>query len=189
MVKSPPLTADTEFQGKHPGEAFQFSFRQHWIRLLWPFTKLIVWHLLIIGIAYVTFAMIRIPDSFTRRATLILLTFFYLLANFEFLARFYRHYLYVIVITDKKIHRIKKSLIILDDHQSIDLWALQDINKYQHGLIQNLLGFGSIELEAQDTLLRIHFTPAIANIYEKLMHLREQARTQMSYRGTAQQKA
>lgn len=175
--------ADIDFQGKHADEEFHLYFHQHWIRLIWPLTKLIVWNALIFTIGYLMLELVTIEEDITRRLILSFLTIFFLLAHFEFLARFYRYFLYVIVVTDKKIHRIKKSLLTLDDHQSMDLWMLQDINKCQHGIIQNILGFGSIILEAQETIIRIHFTPNISDNYERLMHLRERARARMGYIG------
>jgi hypothetical protein len=174
-------SAAVNFQGKHAGEIFQFCFRQHWIRLLWPFIKLVLWNMLIIGFGMATLWSADGTDQGTRQFILILLTTFFLLVHFEFLMCFYRYFLYVVIVTDKKIHRIKKTLFIINDHQSIDLWMLQDIFKSQHGIIQNIFGYGSLVLEAQDTLLRVHFTPRITEKYEKLMALREQARSRMMY--------
>ncbi|MFH0770833.1 MAG: hypothetical protein V1926_05685 [Candidatus Peregrinibacteria bacterium] len=177
MVKKNSCSpAEVDFQGKDPGETFQFYFHQHWIRLLLPFVKLIVWNILIFVIGALIFATPTIADINTRRIILIFMTLFFLIAHFEFLVRFYRYFLKFFVVTDRKIHRIKKSLIAVDDHQSIDLWVLQDINKLQHGIIQNILKFGSLELEAQETIMRIHFIPKIAEKYERIMRLREQAR-------------
>jgi hypothetical protein len=116
----------------------------------------------------------------SRHTIVTILTAFFLLVHFEFLARLYCYLLYVIVVTDRRVHRIKKTLLTLDDHESTDLWVLQDIDKRQHGLIQNLLGFGSLILEAQDTQVRIHFTPRIAEKYERITRLREQARAYIS---------
>lgn len=62
---------------------------------------------------------------------------------------------------------------------------LQDINKCQHGIIQNLFGFGSLILEAQDTTLRLHFVPNVNKKYVHLMHLRERARSSLSHAARA----
>lgn len=183
VVHSEPTEADINFQGKHADEQLQFYFHQHWIRMLWPLTKLILVNALVLSIGYVLFRVLTIEDDAARRLLLTLFTAFFLITNFEFLVRFYRYLLYVIVVTDKKIHRIKKSLFMLDDHQSMDLWMLQDIFKCQHGIIQNILRFGTLILEAQETIIRIHFAPSVSEKYEKLMHLREQARSKMGYIG------
>jgi len=183
VVHSDLPEADINFQGKHADEELQFYFHQHWIRMLWPLTKLILINALVLSIGYVLFLVLTIEDAAARRLLLTLFTAFFLITNFEFLIRFYRYLLYVIVVTDKKIHRIKKSLFMLDDHQSMDLWMLQDIFKCQHGLIQNILRFGTLILEAQETIIRIHFAPSVSEKYERLMHLREQARGKMGYIG------
>ncbi|MDD5623674.1 MAG: hypothetical protein PHI23_03120 [Candidatus Peribacteraceae bacterium] len=181
MVVTSSPQANFGFQCKDKDEAFQFYFHQHWIRLFWPFCKLVAWNLIIAAIMVTMLVATQFNETLTRRTILLILTAFFLLSHFEFLIRFYHYLLYIIVVTDKRIHRIKKTLLTVDDHQSTDLWVLQDINKRQHGIIQNILGYGSIILEAQDTEIRIHFTPRITEKYEMLTHLREQARTQISH--------
>ena len=151
--------------------------------MLWPVVKLLLWNSVIFGIGYSIFFMTFIQDDITRRVALSLLTLFFVLAQFEFLIRFYRYLLYVVVVTDKKIHRIKKTLITTDDHISVDIWMSQDIHKCQNGIIQNILRFGTIILEVQETVMRIHFVPRIVKKYEQIMHLREQARARMGYIG------
>lgn len=172
-------SADMDFQGRHADEEFHLYYHQHWIRLLWPFTKLVAWNVLIVGIGYLTFIPSPIEDLMTRRTLLALFTVFFLFAHIEFLARFYRYFLYVVVATDRKIHRIKKTLLLIDDHQSIDLSMLQDMAKSQHSIIQKLFGFGTIILEAQETMIRLHFTPHIHETYDSLMQLRELVRTKV----------
>jgi len=169
-------SADMDFQGRHANEEFHLYCHQHWIRILWPFTKLIGWNVLIIGLSYLTFFPAMIDDSMTRRMILTLLTVFFLFAHIEFLARFYCYFLYVVVATDRKIHRIKKTLLLIDDHQSIDLAMLQDMSKSQHSIIQKFFGFGTIILEAQETMMRIHFMPHIHETYDRLIQIREIAR-------------
>ena len=177
MVNS-PSPVEITFQGKDPGETFQFYYRQHWIRLFWPIARMIAFTLILGLIGYMFFEQIILQGAVGRHITLLLLFGFFSLVQWEFLTRFYRHFLNVIIVTDKKIHRIKKTLVFLDTHQSIDLWVLQDIRKSQRGIIQNILGFGTLVLEAQDSELRIHFTPRIGSRYNDFMHLRERARNQ-----------
>lgn len=181
MSDSAPPTGFS-FQAKDQAEVFQFYYHQHWIRLLWPFCRLVFWNILIAGTGIVMLTGGMFAEPLTRHTILIILTAFFLLAHFEFLARLYHYLLYVIVVTDKRIHRIKKTLLTLDDHESTDLWVLQDINKRQHGIVQNLLGYGSLFLQAQETVVRIHFTPEINRRYEALTHLREKARAYISRR-------
>jgi hypothetical protein len=181
VVNTTPTLAEFPFPGKHSNERFQFCFRQHWIRLLWPFTKLLIINVILILSGIFLFRSGIANEEVLRRTVLIIGSVFFLVAHFEFLIRFYRYFLYIVIVTDKKIHRIKKTLITVDDHISMDIWMLQDIQKSQYGIIQNVLGFGSFILEAQETTLRIHFIPDISAKYASLMHLREQARALMSY--------
>lgn len=188
-MNAPVSSAGFSFQAKDRDETFQFYYHQHWIRLCWPFFWLVIWNLLIIGMVAVMATETLFAEPRTRHTMLIILTTFFVLAHFEFLARFYHYLLYVIVVTDKRIHRIKKTLLTMDDHESTDLWVLQDIHKRQHGIIQNLLGYGSLILQAQDTEVRIHFTPDINRRYAALAHLREQARLYISRVDAAFRKA
>ncbi|HVW67000.1 MAG TPA: hypothetical protein VHA78_04715 [Candidatus Peribacteraceae bacterium] len=182
---------DIDFPGRHKGEEFQFYFRQHWIRLWWPARRLLIWTIVFgIGI-FVTSRSFEGADlDFVRRASLIALSVFFLLTQLSFLVQLYTYFLYVIIVTDKKIHRIKKTMLTVDDHQSIDLWTLEDISKNQHGIIQNMLGFGTLVLvmPTQDAL-RIHFTPFINEKHGIIMRLREQARQRMMPQQMVQQMA
>lgn len=182
MVNAENHHGQIDFPGKDQGEEFQFYFRQHWIRLWWPLQRLVLATAAIVGAIILTHGTFEGADSATMRHTiaLILCTIF-LFSQLTFLAAFYKYFLYVIIVTDKKVHRIKKTLLTVDDHQSIDLWTLEDITKNQHGVFQNMLGFGTLVLvmQTQDAL-RIHFTPFISTKHEIIMRLREQARIRMS---------
>jgi hypothetical protein len=164
-----------DFQARHHGEAFQFHIHQHWIRLTWPLGKLVISNVLLLTASWATLVLARPDDPLTRRAMLVFFTLLFLFVHFEFLARFYRYFLYVIVVTDRKIHRIKKTLFVTDEHESIDLAFLQDIQKQQCGIVQSLFGFGTLVLEAQETVARIHFVPCIVENYQRILQLREDA--------------
>ena len=192
MVEDPHLPSrDIDFPGRHKGEEFQFYFRQHWIRLWWPARRLLIWTIVFgIGVFGTARAFGGTDLVLMRRATIIVLSVFFLLTQLSFLVQFYKYFLYVIIVTDKKLHRIKKTMLTVDDHQSIDLWTLEDISKNQHGIIQNMLGFGSLVLvmQTQDAL-RIHFTPHINEKHSVIMRLREQARSRMMPQQMVQQMA
>lgn len=174
--------ATISFQGKHNDEEFQFSFYQHWIRLLWPVIRTVTYAIVILIVGYLFLSDQTATDPLSRNSILIVLTIAFIGTQGAFVMRVLQYFLTIVVVTDKKIHRIKKTLLFIDDHQSIDLWVLQDIDKRQRGIVQNLLGFGTITLFAQETEVRLHFTPGITEKYEKLMELRERARAR-SYMG------
>lgn len=182
-------SSEIDFPGKDKGEEFHFYFRQHWIRLWWPARRLLIWMIVFMIGVFVTARSFAGPDAdFTRRTMLVALGIFFLAAQMGFLVQFYKYFLYVIIVTDKKIHRIKKTMLTVDDHQSIDLWTLEDISKNQHGIIQNMLGFGTLVLVMPtQEALRIHFTPFINEKHSVIMRLREQARGRMMPQRMAQQ--
>ncbi len=167
------------FQGRDHQENFQFYFRQHWIRLAWPFFHTLLWTLVIFGAGAFIFFGVEVADATTRHG--ILFAFYLILAwvHIRFLMRVYTYFLYVIVVTDRKVHRVKKTLFSIDDHQGMDIWTFQEVMKMQHGIIQNIFGYGSLILEAQDSELRLHFVPHISKIHDRLSQIRERAREQM----------
>ncbi len=171
-------TNSIHFQGKDPSEVLQFYFRQHWIRMVKPTFSVIALTALLLAIGGLLAWSGGLDQSTTRHITLLLLMSFLLAVQFRFLNRFYCYFLYMVIVTDRKVHRIKKNLFTLDTHQSVDMWSLQDLKKSQRGPIQNLFGFGTIVLEAQDTQLRIHFTPRVTEHYEALLHLLEMNRNE-----------
>ena len=144
--------------------------------MLWPFSKAALLTLAIFVTGYFTFWITEIDDPAARHLVIGFLFLFLLVVQFEFLIRFYRYFLYVIVVTDRRIHRIKKTLLTMDEHECFDLWVIQEINKTQRGAQQNLLNFGSLKIEAQDTHLTLHFVPQIGTRYRDLMQLLEKAR-------------
>lgn len=143
--------------------------------MAWPILKAVLLTSLIMLIGSATFFSVNTTGP-TRHLILLFLLAFFLAVQFELLIRLYRYFLYVIIVTDRRVHRIKKTLLMTDEHESIDLWVLQEIQKMQHGPVQNVFGFGSVTLEAQDTRLTLHFVPHIAERYREIMHLRELAR-------------
>jgi membrane protein YdbS with pleckstrin-like domain len=161
---------EISFQGQDPHEHFQFYFRQHWMRMLWPAFRALLGTLGIVAIA-LALAWSGVSTTSGRMVTIVLMMFFLVIVQLQFLERFYRYFLFMVIITDQKIHRIKKTLFSRDDHQMISLWALQELQKSQRGPIQNLLGFGTIVLEAQDTQIRLHFVPDITKHYGVLLKL------------------
>lgn len=179
MVDDLHPSADVMFQGKDPEERFAFYFRQHWIRLVWPVLQMTFWSAALLTAGYVIFYHLTVQDSTTRHGILLALFLIFASIHIRFLVRIYTYFLYVIIMTDRKVHRIKKTLFSIDDHQSIDIWTFQDVQKQQHGFLQNIFGYGSLILEAQDTELRLHFVPRIAVIHHKLSQIRERAREKM----------
>ncbi len=164
------------FHGQDERERYQFSTRQHWIRILPSGLKTVASSIVILSFGWFLFFYQGVTDASSRHGLLMVLTILFAIVHWMFFIRFYTYFLYVIVVTDRRIHRIKKTLISVDDHQTIDIWTLQDINKSQHGIVQNIFNYGTVLLESQDTKLRLHFIPNINDVYKKIAHIREVAR-------------
>lgn len=168
---------DHLFPGKDYDEVFILFFRQHWVRLVPRVLRIGFEVALVAAAAWVTFVGFDLADASTDRLIGAVLTFAFLVTQFELLVVFYHYFLRVTIFSDKKVHRIRKTLLLIDDHRSIDIAMLQDIRKVQHGLLQTLLGYGSLILEAQESQLRLHFVPHVQRKVEILLELRERART------------
>lgn len=150
----------------------QFVFRQHWIRLVKRGIWNIIWTAVILVTGYGTL-LVGEPESATRHILLSLLILTFMGSQLKFLMNIFNYFLYVIIVTESKVHRIKKTLVTFDDHETIDTRMLQDIHKSQTGVLQNILGFGTLHLDAQNTQMRIHFTPKVERKYRFLTELRE----------------
>jgi hypothetical protein len=163
------------FPGMDTGETFRFSFLRHPI-ILWRAGGFLALMMLAFIALTIVSSVSEIEDPPTARVTIVILCLFFVISNLWFLVRVYRFELRVVVATDKKIHQFKRTLLAVDRHESIDLWVLQDVVKIQRSVIQNIFGFGTLKLEAQNTQLRLHFVPHIDDVYNQVVHLREQAR-------------
>ncbi len=157
------------------GEQFRFYYRQHWMRLA-RMGQAFLAGMIVYGVAL--WLASSMEDDDTRRLLVALSSAAFLLLQLGILARIYRYFLYVIVVTDAKVYRIKKTLIAVDDRQTIDLWSLSDVTVKQHGLVQNIFGFGTLTLHGNEEL-KIHFTPKIREKLHELSILRSQARSRM----------
>ena len=172
MVKHAPAEAVT-FPGMNPGEQFQFYYRQHWMRLARMAQTIAAGTAVYAAALWLAADM---PGDDTRHLLLVIASWAYMLLQLMILARFYRYFLYVIIVTDTKVYRIKKTLVAVDDRQTIDLWSLSDVTMNQHGLFQNLFGFGTLILHGNEEL-KIHFTPRIRDQLHRLSALRARARS------------
>lgn len=176
------VTAHHEIH-RDPEEHFVLSFRQHWMRIWTKLLRLFLQTLFIVVVGWISFFVIDTGNSNTNHLIAVLLLFGFLVTQFELLLTCYHYFLRITIFTDRKVHQIKKTLLLIDDHHSLDLWMLQDIQKNQHGVLQNMLGYGTLVLDAQDSEIRLHFVPKIRKKADVLLQLRERAREHMAWGG------
>jgi hypothetical protein len=168
MVSHSPVRAD--FQGSDPREMLQFFFRQHWIRLLWPAARTLFWSALIIGAGAVAYGV-----GGAWHPILAALALLFVFCHLQLLARVYRHFLTIIIVTDRKFHHVKRNLLSLNDHHTVDIAMLQDVVRRQSGIVQSVMGYGTVILDVNGKPMRIHFVPHLSDTHEGIMKLRQQA--------------
>ncbi len=176
-MNSWPRTATfIDFPGRNAGEHLQFYFRHHWIRSVMMLLRTVIFTVLILLGGWALFPLAPEARTGTWHPLLLILIGCLCILQLDFLLRFYGHFLRLVIISDQSIHRIRKTLVAFDDHEVIDLASLQDVQKVQNGVLQNMLGYGTIVLKAQHSIMKIHFTPNIARTHRWIMELREEAR-------------
>jgi hypothetical protein len=176
MVSAPHSEgAQVEFPGKEPGEKYRFHFRQHWVRLVPPFAKAAAWTLLLFFSSLMRFVGAPFDDT-TRRFILIPLAVFFVFFQMQLMRRWYEYFLHVIVVSDTKVHRLKKQFLLMENQRSTELSSIKDTRTLQRGFMQPLLKFGTLVLDAPEGELPLHFTPDVTKMRDALMIERDHAR-------------
>lgn len=163
------------FQGKDRTEYFHLFFLEHWIQLLKMLTKVLIWTLLIISITIVFLIVNKLSIG---KGVLLSLLGMFLFSQFTFLTMFYKYFLSITIVTNNKIHCIRKSLFIRNRHETININSLQNISRNQNGMVQNTLGYGDIILEAQNSIITLKYVPRIRKVYDAISKLRENEQRQ-----------
>jgi hypothetical protein len=167
------------FPGKDPTEEFQFYFLRHPIRLWRSIAIMVFWLLIFAALVYVS-GVYSMEDLWMARVTTTTLCVFLIVPQINFLMRVYAYYLRVVIVTDKKIHIFKRTLLTTDRHEIVDLALLQDMNKIQRSIVQTIFGFGSLKLDVPTSQIRIHFTPHVNGTYERIAALRDLAKQRLN---------
>ncbi len=178
MVNDLPTVRDFDFPGKDPGEQVQFYFRRHWIKLLKHIGKYLLISIALLGGMFSITVLLTLERTPLYHTFLITVVLIFAGINLLLVVKLYRNLLWVTIVTDKRIHWIHKSLLLRNQHQTIDLWLLEDISMKQRGFLQNLLGYGSliIVLQSKDVGMTLWYVPAVTAQYRHIMLLREKAR-------------
>lgn len=158
------------FQGKHDNERYHFHYYRHWVKIVLPFMVLVGAY----AAVFLLFTFVVTPnlsDPALRRSAAAIFVLIAVMFHFHFVREFYLRFLYVVIVTDRMVHRIHKTLFFCDDHQSIDLQSVQDVKRIKHGILPNLLNYGDILLEAQETTLHLHYVPKVKHVHENLLKL------------------
>ncbi len=175
MVDAAPLSAGQVFPGQDEAENIRFIWREHPIRLIAELIVPVGGSLPLLFGCMLAF-MDPPLDPLAGRVIVIVASLIAIAAHLWFLSHIYRHYLRMVIVTNRRIHSMKKTLFTRDDQRSIEFPILRNIRKHQRGIPQNIFGYGTLILETPETTLSMRFVPKVAAKLEAIMQLRDENR-------------
>lgn len=147
MTETLENNKDLHFKGQYSGEVTVAFFRAHWIELL----PHVVMHLVIFA-AMIVLAIIFPTDLFlffkTSLGQIVVLLGVLLMTYFihNFFNKLVNHFLSTVILTNLRVVENHKTIFIKDQQVSLDLKVVQDVQKEQNGILENLLNFGELIL-------------------------------------------
>lgn len=135
---------DRYFKGQQKTEEVICFFRRHWIVLIRP-----IFVFLFINAVFIVCAMFlfRYPallmSSLSRALAVSFLAVCTILIH-RFFVELLDYYVSMVIITNFRVIDLKKTIILHDDKDVIDLFQIQDIQKIQDGFAANILNYGLI---------------------------------------------
>jgi hypothetical protein len=141
-MDNPSNISHKNFKGQMDDEFVICYFRKHWLILLPTVATIpVIFGLLMAGLFYLPFVNTKsVPVAAAVLAGFFLL---HIAIHRQFFKIFY-YFLHTVILTNHRIVEVDKSLFLRDSKNSIDISNVQDIEKKQSGIFQNLLNFGSL---------------------------------------------
>lgn len=163
------MTSPTKnFKGQLDDEVVVCVFRRHWIRVL---PHLLSIPLLILVLLLIFFNLPFFMGATIGVATLFVfgLTVLHIFLHRQFLSVF-RYYLQTVVLTNRRVVLVEKSVFFRDFKTSIDLANIQDLQKNQSGLLQTFFNYGSLVfmLSGSSSSMMIDLVPRPEYQYKKI---------------------
>lgn len=163
---------DQNFKGQLDGEHVACVFRRHWISI---FNTL----LSIPGLLILLFLIfINLPVFLAGLGHLNLLlafafTLIHVLIHRQFLTIF-RYFLETVIVTDRRVVVVDKSVFFKDSKNSVDLATVQDIQKKQDGFFESFFNYGSLifVLSGSSETTVIDLVPRPEYQYKKIMQMK-----------------
>lgn len=136
---------DKYFKGQQSNEELVCFFRKHFTHLFPNFG----FFFLIIGIELAFAFWITKLADFISSDIIYGILYVFAVATFtvymhKYFLRLFSHFMHVCIFTNLRVIEHDKSLILHDDHETLDVAKIQDIQKFQDGLIRNFLGYGDL---------------------------------------------
>ncbi|MBU0981943.1 hypothetical protein KKC94_04600 [Patescibacteria group bacterium] len=166
------MTEGVSFKGQLSDEEVICTFRKHWISVLPRLSALFV---LVVVTAIVIFflgdlARFAKEEIAVRIGVIFGFVLLVGLVHNHFMGIFH-YYLRTVQITSLRVVDVDRSIYFRDSKDSIDLAKIQDIQKHQNGILENILDFGSfnITLSGTHTSMNIKLVPHPEHYY-KIIH-------------------
>ena len=130
------------FKGQLEGEIVVCVFRKHWIAVL-PTLLSMPGLLIVLFLLFSNLSLLVRQGHWVAYLMVFALGGLHALIHRQFLALFH-YYLDTVILTDRRVVMVDKSVFFKDSKTSIDLVNVQDIQKHQVGIFQNFLNYGSL---------------------------------------------
>ena len=134
--------ARQHFKGQLDGEVVICVFRKHWIAVL-PTLFSMPGIFVVLFLIFMNLPLLVNQGHWMAYLMVFALGALHALIHRQFLTIFH-YYLNTVILTDRRVVLIDKSVFFKDSKTSIDLVNVQDIQKHQDGIFQNALNYGSL---------------------------------------------
>lgn len=163
------------FKGQLDGEFVICTFRKHWISIL-PTLISLPGLLVVLFLLFVNLPLLVQESHWVAILMVFALAALHALIHRQFLTIFH-YYLNTVILTDRRVVFIDKSVFLKDSKTSIDLVNVQDIEKMQDGLLQNFLNYGSLVfmLSGSASPSTIDLVPRPEYQYKKIHEVKDSA--------------
>ncbi len=136
------IDGQQHFKGQLEGELVICVFRKHWISIL-PTLVSMPGILVVLFLIFANLPLLVSQGHWMAYLMVFALGALHAVIHRQFLTVFY-YYLNTVIVTDRRVVLIDKSVFFKDSKTSIDLVNVQDIQKHQVGIFQNFLNYGSL---------------------------------------------
>jgi len=169
---------DKYFKGQQANEELVCFFRKHWVTVLPHIVMGLLVGLIEIGFL-LGFSKVSpvLKESaffeFVFVGVVVLLTV-YLHKTFF---RLFAHFMDTYVFTNTRIVDHRRTLIMMNDHEAMDVLKIQDIQKRQDGFWKNLLSYGElvVTLSSDKSSKKIRYVPNVNFHYRCLARIKRDA--------------
>ena len=162
------------FPGQKEGEEIKFLVRKHWIIYL----KLGIFLALTAGLPFLIYLAAQFgfdfSDNTRRLATLAFLVYLEIIILVTFI-RWLEDELDLIIITNERVISIDQVTFMHRTISETELTQIQDVKHVAKGVLSNVLGFGTLEIQtaAEKIIFVIHEVPAPYKMARNIMDLRD----------------